>query len=717
MKQIFYSILISTLIACSGDHKDNSQEVQPDIHYPHTRKVDTVDNYFGTKIPDPYRWLEDDQSEETAQWVDSQNAVTFSYLDKIPYRNALKERLTELWNYPKQSMPQMQGDWLIYRKNDGVQDQSVLYGKRGVDGEEKLILDPNTLSEDGTVAVGGMAVSHDSKYGAYTIQRAGSDWTEIKVLNMEDLTHLEDHIHWVKFSSISWFKDGFYYSAYAQPKEGEELSRKNEFHKIYYHKLGTDQSADELIFEDKDHPLRNFYAVVTEDEKFLAINGSEGTSGNILFVKNLAKNGPFVQLIDHFDNDHHVIDNIGDEILVYTNLDAANYKVVKVNLDQPKPENWVDVIPNSENFLESATVLNNKLVASYLKDVTSHVEVFNTDGEKENTIEMPGLGVTYGFSGKKDLDYALYSYTSYTQPFTVYKYDFNNNTSEIYYESPVKVNPEDYATERVFYKSKDGTKVPLFITYKKGMKKDGTNPTFLYAYGGFQSPVKPSFSTRNLVFLENGGIYAVACIRGGTEYGEKWHKEGMLLNKQNVFDDFIAAGEYLIQEKYTSHDKLAIHGRSNGGLLIGAVMTQRPDLAKVAIPGVGVLDMLRYHKFTIGWAWATEYGSSDEEQHFNNLIKYSPLHNIKEGVTYPATMVITADHDDRVVPAHSFKFIATLQEKAAHTNPLLIRIEKKAGHGSGKPTSKQIEEWADIWSFIFYNMGYKQLPMEAEKAN
>lgn len=673
--------------------------------YPATKKVDTVDTYHGVQVNDPYRWLEDDRSEETAEWVKAQNEITFSYLDQIQYRDKLKKRLEEIWNYPKYSAPfKAEGRYFFY-KNNGLQNQFVLYSQKTLQDEPEIILDPNTWSKDGTVSLSGLGVSTDGKYLAYTTSISGSDWNKIKIMDLDTKQLLTDSIEWVKFSGISWQGNGFYYSRYDKPK-GSDLSTKNEFHKLFYHKIGDDQSKDQLVYEDKTAPQRNFYAGTSEDERFLIVNGSEGTSGNILIVKDLSKtNSSFVTLVDDFKNDHNVIENEGDELFILTNLNSPNKRIVKTTLDKPKPEQWSDVIGETENRIQNASIIGGKLFVEYLVDASDKIFIYDLKGKKLGEIKLPAIG-SVAFGGRKKDNECFYTFTSFTFPSTVYRYDVNKNTSDVYQKPEIKFNPDDFETKQVFYTSKDGTKVPMFIVHKKGIELNGNNPTYLYSYGGFDISMTPGFSISQLVWLENGGIFAQPSIRGGGEYGEKWHKGGMLLNKQNVFDDFIAAAEYLVKEKYTSPGRLAIAGGSNGGLLVGAAMTQRPDLFKVALPAVGVMDMLRYEKFTIGWAWATEYGSVKDPEQFNNLIKYSPLHNIKEGVDYPATMVTTADHDDRVVPAHSFKFAATLQEKYKGNNPVMIRIETKAGHGAGKPTAKIIEEAVDKFAFAWYNMNY-----------
>lgn len=699
-KYLFHLLIASALIMSCNPQKETTSSV-----YPETKKVDTVDTYHGVKVSDPYRWLEDDRSEETADWVKAQNEITFGYLDQIQYRDKLKKRLEEIWNYPKYSAPfKTEGRYFFY-KNNGLQNQFILYSQKTLNDEPEVILDPNTWSKDGTVSLSGLGVSTDGKYLAYTSSVSGSDWNKIKIMDLDTKQLLTDSIEWVKFSGISWKGNGFYYSRYDKPK-GSDLSTKNEFHKLFYHKVGDDQSKDQLVYEDKSAPQRNFYAGTTEDERFLIINGSEGTSGNMLVVKDVSKsNSSFVTLVDDFKNDHNIIENEGDELFILTNLNSPNKRIVKTTLDKPKPEQWTDVIAETENRIQNASIIGGKLFVEYLVDASDRIFIYDLKGKKLGEIKLPAIG-SVAFGGRKKDKECFYTFTSFTFPSTVYRYDVSKNTSEVYKKPEIKFNPEDFETKQVFYTSKDGTKVPMFIVYKKGIELNGNNPTYLYSYGGFDISMTPGFSISQLVWLENGGIFAQPSIRGGGEYGEKWHKDGMLLNKQNVFDDFIAAAEYLVKEKYTSPGRLAIAGGSNGGLLVGAAMTQRPDLFKVALPAVGVMDMLRYEKFTIGWAWATEYGSVKDPEHFNNLLKYSPLHNIKEGVEYPATMVTTADHDDRVVPAHSFKFAATLQEKYKGSNPVMIRIETKAGHGAGKPTGKVIEEAVDKFAFAWYNMNY-----------
>ena len=696
-------ILISclTFIACSSDQNKRSN-----YNYPETRKDTTViDDYFGTQVADPFRWLEDDNSPETEVWVKAQNSVTNAYLGKIKSRIKLKQQLTKLWNYESIGTPSKHGDYYIYSKNNGKQNQSVYYIKRGENGTEEILLDPNALSEGGTTSIGSLSVSKDYKHLAYTISKAGSDWKDIVVMDLNTRELITDNVSWVKFSGISWHKNGFYYSGYKAPEKGKEFSNKNEYHKVFYHELGTAQTTDKIVFEDTTHPLRNHSGWATEDNHFLIITASEGTSGNTMYVKDLTKNNSeFVTLVNDFDNDSYVIDNLGDTLLIYTNYNAPNKRVAYTLLDSPTKENWKDFITEKQYVLESVNIAGDKVFANYLKDVQSKIEVYNMNGKFIQDLELPGIGICSGIGGDKENTTAYFSYTSFTTPKCNYKINTNELKSELDFKPATDFISEDYITTQVFYPSKDGTEIPMFITHKKGIKMDGSNPCLLYGYGGFDISYKPNFDVAKTVFIQNGGIYAVANLRGGSEYGEKWHKAGILNNKQNVFDDFIAATEYLKVSNYTSTEKLAIHGRSNGGLLVGAVITQQPNIAKVALPMVGVLDMLRYHKFTIGWAWAVEYGSSDNKKDFENLIKYSPLHNVKPA-EYPATLILTADHDDRVVPAHSFKFAAEIQKQNIGNNPTLIRIDSKSGHGSGKPKDKLIEEWADIWSFCFYNFG------------
>ncbi len=680
-----------------------------DGEYPETKKSDVVDVYFETEVSDPYRWLEDDNSEETAEWVAAQNAITQDYLNRIPFRDALRNRLETIWNYPRIGVPFKKGGKYFYFKNDGLQNQSVLYMQTSLDAEPEVLLDPNSFSDDGTIALSNMSLSNNGQFLAYGISRGGSDWTEIVIMQIEDRSMLSDTVKWVKFSGISWFENGFYYSSYDPPKPGEALSGANSFHKIYYHELGTPQSADQLIFQDTENPQRNFYAGLTDDERFLIVSESESTSGNALYVKdNSLPNAGFVKIAAGFTYDYSVVDHLDGKLLVKTNDDAPMQRLVLIDPANPANENWQTIIPEKEHVMRSVGLAGDFILAQYLEDANSQAYFYDYEGNLIQKMELPTLGTLTGFRGEKDDSEAFYGFTSFTFPSSVYRYDLASHQSEVYTTSEVDFNPEDYETHQIFFNSKDGERVPMFLVHKKGLKLNGTNPVLLYGYGGFNSSLTPSFSISRLPFLEQGGVYVTVNLRGGGEYGVKWHEAGTKLQKQNVFDDFIAAAEYLVETKYTNPEKIAILGGSNGGLLVGAVMTQRPDLFKVAIPIVGVLDMLRYQYFTIGWAWARDYGTSEEsEEMFRYLLGYSPLHNVKEGVEYPATLAITADHDDRVVPAHTFKFMSELQAKHKGANPVMVRIETQAGHGAGKPTSKMIDESADMYSFIMYNLGMK----------
>ncbi len=678
-----------------------------ELKYPETTKGNVSDVYFETTIQDPYRWLEDDNSPETAAWVAAQNNVTNDYLKEIEFRDALKSRLEKIWNYPKLGVPFKKGDKYFFFKNDGMQNQSVLYMRNSLDAEPTLLFDPNNLSADGTIALGGTSVSPDAKYLGYSISRGGSDWNEICVMEIESRTMLKDSIHWVKFSGISWYKNGFYYSSYDAPAEGQALSGSNQFHKTFYHTLGTAQSDDKLIFEDKVNPLRNFYAYLTEDQEYLLVSESESTSGNALYVKKTSEmDKPFQKIAEGFEFEYNVVDHLNNQLLLVTTDHAPLKKLVLIDLSNPSKENWKTILAESDKVMESVSLVGNRIYAEYLADANTKAYFFDYDGKMIKELQLPTLGTVAGFSGEKGENTAFYGFTSFTFPTTIYKYDLTTDASAVYSASGVDFNPEKFVTEQIFFESKDGTKIPMFLVYKKGLVKDGNNPLLLYGYGGFNISLTPTFSISRIPFIEQGGIYVTVNLRGGGEYGEAWHQEGTKLKKQNVFDDFIGAAEYLINEKYTNPSKLAILGGSNGGLLVGACMTQRPELFKVAIPVVGVMDMLRYQNFTIGWAWAGDYGRSDESKEmFAYLYGYSPLHNLKKGVSYPATMAITADHDDRVVPAHTFKFMAELQDKHEGKNPVIVRIETKAGHGAGKPTTKVIEENTDMYSFIMYNLG------------
>ncbi|MFA5417285.1 MAG: prolyl oligopeptidase family serine peptidase [Bacteroidales bacterium] len=678
------------------------------LNYPVAKKVDTVDTYFAHHVADPYRWLEDDNSAETAEWVAEENAITNEYLSKIPFREQLRKRLTDIWNYPKYGVPFKKGDHYFFFKNDGIQNQSVLYIQDTPESEASVLLDPNSLSEDGTVALASMGISKDGKFLAYSIARGGSDWNEIYVLNIENRQVLPDHINWVKFSGVSWKDNGFFYSGYDQPEEGEELKGQNRFHKVYYHHLNTDQKNDQLIYENKNEPLRTFSAYTTEDEAFLLISESESTSGNSLFASklNTLKDLSFVKIANGFDYEYQVIDHIGDQLILITNFEAPKQKLVLTDYRNSDPAKWEVLIPEKEQVLQGASLVSEVLFTQYLEDASSKAYFYTLKGELIRELELPTLGSLGGFNGEKGNPTAFYGFSSFPIPSSVYKYDITSGKSTLIHASEVDFDASQYQTEQVFFASKDGTRIPMFIVHKKNLNMVNNNPTLMYGYGGFNISLTPGFSVSRATFLEQGGIFVMVNLRGGGEYGEAWHKQGILMNKQNVFDDFIAAAKYLINNKYTSSEKLAIMGGSNGGLLIGACMTQEPELFEVAIPIVGVMDMLRYQDFTIGWAWASDYGRSDEsEEMFNYLYGYSPLHNIKDGVNYPATLAITADHDDRVVPAHTFKYMATLQEKDGGKNPVLVRIETKAGHGAGKPTSKQIDEAADMYSFIMFNLG------------
>ncbi len=678
------------------------------INYPETRKTDTIDVYFGTQVADPYRWLEDDNSEETAAWVKAQNDVTNAYLAKIPFRDQVRERLTSMWNYPRYGVPFKKGGKYFFFKNDGIQNQSVLYIQDSLQAEPRVFLDPNKLSEDGTTALGTYSVSKDGKYFAYAISKAGSDWNEIYVMETETGKQLADKLEWVKFSGISWRENGFYYSRYDKPAGGGVLSSKNEYMKVYFHAVGDPQEKDVLVYENRNYPLRNYGITATEDGRYLVLGESESTSGNSLYIKDLENpQAGFVKIAEGFRFDYSYISNQDGKFLILTNADAPKYRLIEVDLSAPAPENHRIIIPEREEVLVSAEVAGGRIVCEYMKDATNRLYVYTTEGSFVHEVNLPGPGTIAGFEGKRDENEAFFAFTSFTYPSTVFVYDILNNTSKVFFDSELDFDPAKYESKQVFYTSKDGTKVPMFIVHKAGLNLDGDNPVYLYGYGGFNVSLTPVFSVSRLLFIEQGGVFAMSNLRGGGEYGEAWHRAGTKLQKQNVFDDFIAAAEFLIAEKYTQPEKIAIAGGSNGGLLVGACMTQRPDLFAVALPAVGVMDMLRFHKFTIGWAWTEDYGSSEDSVQFQYLMGYSPLHNLKPGTCYPATLVTTADHDDRVVPAHSFKFAATLQEHQSCNNPALIRIETNAGHGAGKPVSKMIDEATDIWSFTMYNLGMK----------
>lgn len=682
---------------------------QNSIQYPQTKKGGTVDEYFGTKVNDPYRWLEDDRSAETAAWVKAENEVTYDYLAKIPFRNQLKERLEKLWNYEKIGAPSVEGKYTYYSKNNGLQNQSVLYRKDAA-GKEEVFLDPNTFSKDGTTSLGGLDFSKDGSKVAYAISEGGSDWRKVIIMDALSKKIIEDTLIDVKFSGLSWKgNEGFYYSSYEKPK-GSELSAKTDQHKLYFHKLGTSQKEDKIIF-GADQKRRYVGGYVTEDDNYLVITAANSTYGNELYIKDLKKpNSPIVTIVDNFNSSNSIIDNEAGKLFIETDWNAPNKRIVTVDVNNPKPENWKNFIAETENVLSPSTG-GGYIFANYMKDAVSVVKQYDYSGKMLREIKLPGLGTAGGFGGKKKDKTLYYSFTNYITPGTIYAFEPKAGKSAVYQKPKVDFNSSEYVSNQVFYTSKDGTKVPMMITHKKGLMLDGKNPTILYGYGGFNASLTPSFSIANAVWMENGGIYAVPNLRGGGEYGKKWHDAGTKMQKQNVFDDFIAAAEYLIAKNYTSSDFLAVRGGSNGGLLVGATMTQRPELMKVALPAVGVMDMLRYHTFTAGAGWAYDYGTAQDSKEMFEYIKgYSPVHNVKAGTQYPATMVTTGDHDDRVVPAHSFKFAAELQEKQAGTNPVLIRIDVKAGHGAGKSVAATIQENVDIQAFTLYNMGIKSLP-------
>ena len=678
------------------------------LTYPVTPKDGTVDEYFGVKVPDPYRWLENDTSAQTAAWVKEENKVTDAYFATIPHRKALAERLKQVADYEKVGIPFFRhGKWYFY-KNDGLQNQSVMYVMDQLGGEPRVFLDPNLLSDDGTVALKGVYFSHDGKYAAYSISRSGSDWEEFYVLDAKTGKPLADHIEWAKFSGAAWHGDGFYYSAYDSPEKGKEFSNVNEGHKIYYHRIGTPQDNDQLIYMNPMFPQRFYSVSVNEEETMMFLYESGAGAGNNLYVRDLrVPNSQFIQMTSDMDLSYNVVETIGDKIYLMTNEGAPKSKVMVADIHRPGIGQWKTLIPEGDDVLESADIIDGHLLLTYSKDASTHAYVHTLDGKRLHEVTLPSVG-SAGFSGRKERKECFFSFSSFTVPGTIYQYDIATNKSVLYQAPKVNFNLNNYVSEQVFFQSKDGTRIPMFITYKKGMKRNGKNPVLLYGYGGFNISLGPSFSAMRMPFIEKGGIYAMVNLRGGNEYGEEWHLAGTKMRKQNVFDDFIGAAEWLIANKYTNPQKIAIQGGSNGGLLVGACMTQRPDLYRVAIPQVGVMDMLRYHKFTIGWNWASDYGTSDDSREMFEYLKgYSPLHNLRPGTSYPATLVTTADHDDRVVPAHSFKFAATLQECNAGPNPVLIRIDSKAGHGSGKPMSKVIEEQADIYGFIMHHLGMK----------
>lgn len=702
---------IITAIACIGSMSialaQNGKK--PMINYPKSKKVDTTDVYFGKSVKDPYRWLEDDRSEETGVWVRAQNDLTYGYLEQIPFRNEIKQRMEKIWNYERISAPFVEGKFTYYYKNDGLQNQSVLYRKSN-EGKEEIFLDPNTFSKDGSTSLGEVSFSKDGSKVAYSISEGGSDWRKVIIMDAVSKKIIEDTLIDIKFSGLSWkASEGFYYSSYEKPK-GSELSAKTDQHKLYYHKLGTAQKSDAVIFGTNEK-RRYVGGSVTEDNKYLVITAANSTSGNELYIKDLSKaDNKIITIVGNFDNDSYVIENVGAKLFIVTNLNAPNKKVVTVDFSKPGPENWKDFIKETNNVL-APTTGGGYFFVHYMKDAVSVISQYDYNGSLVREVELPGIGTVSGFGTKKEDKTLYYSFTNYTTPGTIYSFDPKTGKSVVYKRPNVDFNSDLYESKQVFYPSKDGTMIPMIITYKKGISLNGKNPTILYGYGGFNVSLTPAFSVANAIWMENGGIYAVANLRGGGEYGKSWHDAGTKLQKQNVFNDFIAAAEYLIGKNYTSSNFLAIRGGSNGGLLVGAVMTQRPDLMKVALPAVGVLDMLRYHTFTAGAGWAYDYGTAnDNAEMFDYLKGYSPVHNVKAGVQYPATMITTGDHDDRVVPAHSFKFAAELQEKQTGNNPILIRIDINAGHGAGKSIAQTIQENTDIQSFVLFNMGYTSLP-------
>ena len=709
MKKIIIPVLLIAILFTACKEQASKRDIS--VKYPETAKIPVIDTYFESDVIDNYRWLEDDRSSETEAWVKVENEITFDYLDTIPYREQLKNRLSELWNYEKVTAPYEEGGYTYFRKNNGLQNQYVVYRKKG-DGEAEVFLDPNTFSEDGTTSLAGLSYSKDGKTVAYAISEGGSDWRKIIVMDADSKKIKEDTIIDVKFSGISWKgNEGFYYSSYDKP-EGSELSAKTDQHKLYYHELGTSQKEDPVIYGGTDAEKHRYVsASLTEDDRYLIIQASTSTSGNKLFIRDLSvKNSPLITIIDNFDSDTYVIDNRESKLFLVTNLDAPNQKIVSVDAKQPTPDNWIDFIPETEHVLSPSTG-GGYFFTEYMVDAVSKVLQYDFDGNLIREVELPGVGNAGGFGGKRAAKIDYYSFTNYNTPSSTYAYNIETGQSELYWKPEIDFNADDFESKQVFYTSKDGTKIPMIITYKKGVKLNGKNPTILYGYGGFNISLYPSFSITNAVWMEQGGVYAVPNLRGGGEYGKKWHDAGTQMQKQNVFDDFIAAAEYLIENNYTSSDYLAIRGGSNGGLLVGATMTQRPSLMRVALPAVGVLDMLRYHTFTAGAGWAYDYGTAEQSKEMFDYLKgYSPVHNVKENTQYPATMVTTGDHDDRVVPAHSFKFAAELQDKQTGNSPVLIRIETNAGHGAGTPVAKTIEQYADIYGFTLFNMGFDALP-------
>jgi prolyl oligopeptidase len=714
IKKLIIPLLAIVVTTSCKEDKDVPMDTASSITYPETKKVDTVDVYHGIEVPDPYRWLEDDESEETGEWVKAQNKVTQDFLSQVSFRESIKQRLTALWNYEKVSAPFIEGDYTYFYKNDGLQNQSVIYRYKNEESPEEaqVFLDPNSFSEKGTTSLGGASFSKDGSLFAYAISEGGSDWRKVIVLDTKSLMQIGDTIQDVKFSGISWKNnDGFYYSSYDKP-EGSELSAMTDQHKLYYHKLGTPQDEDQVIFGGTpDQKYRYVGGGVTDDQKYLVISASTSTNGGKMFMKRLDQgNDELITILDNFDTNTYLLHNEGDKLWLVTDYQAPNKKIVTTTLSDPSTDSWIDLIPETENVLSPSTG-GGYIFTEYMVDAVSQVKQYNYDGSLVREVELPGVGNVGGFGAKEKDQTLYYSFTNYTTPGSTYLYNIATGVSELYRKPDIKFNSDDYESTQVFYTSKDGTKIPMIISHKKGLILDGKNPTILYGYGGFNISLNPSFSVVRAAWMEMGGVYAVANLRGGGEYGKKWHDAGTKLEKQNVFDDFIAAAEWLKENKYTSTQYLALQGGSNGGLLVGATITQRPDLAAVAFPAVGVLDMLRYNKFTAGAGWAYDYGTAeDSPEMFEYLKGYSPLHNVKEGTEYPATLVTTGDHDDRVVPAHSFKFAAELQAKQAGEAPVMIRIETDAGHGAGKSTEQQIQEWTDLYGFGLYNMGFNELP-------
>ncbi len=676
-----------------------------ELSYPKTfRDTSIVDDYHGTKVLDPYRWLENENGDATKDWVRQQNRLTYAYLDQIPFRDEMEDRLESLWNYARYTAPKKVGQAYTYFKNNGLQDQDVLVLDKTLGEQGETILDPNQFSEDGSASLALHSFSKDGQYLAYGIAEGGSDWRTIYIKDLEQNALLTDTVRWVKFSNIAWRDKGFFYSRYPEPQSGEKLSGKNEFHQVFYHQLGTPQSEDELVFADRRHPQRNFRAETTQDERYLLVSASRSTSGNQLYFKDLKRQSDFSIITKSFKDDFELVGRVKGGLLFRTNHQAPNYRVILVNPSKPDASYWQEIIPESENVIRDATLAKDKIVVSFLENASSRLKIYSKKGKYESEVLLPGLGTIGEIQANPFSDKVYFSFTSFINPISIYEFDVSTNLVTLFKKPDIDFDAAQFETKQILYTSSDGTKIPMFITYKKGLELNGENPTLLYGYGGFNISILPSFDPTKAAFLEQGGIYAVANIRGGGEFGKQWHKAGTLENKENVFDDFIAAAEYLIEKKYTNPQKLGIQGRSNGGLLVGACMTKRPDLFKVAMPAVGVMDMLRYHQFTIGWAWAGDYGRSDDEAQFKYLYAYSPLHNIEAQTAYPATIITTADHDDRVVPAHSYKFASELQHHQNGDAPVLIRIDTSAGHGAGKPTSKKIEEAADVMSFLFYNL-------------